>query len=131
MATSEARPRNPHPLTPGEANRLRLNAAAPASRPFDRDRLNLLPGTSIARAAFEALHPLQNLTPEEQVAGTALLFAVHCKRLGLTGQGMWDFAERVLNAPDQPENREANLSVQALKDFVSVRVAGQHGVSIG
>lgn len=102
-----------------------------ASRPFDADRMAMLPIHKVADAALHVLNPMQELSPEEQVAGAAVLFATVCKRVGVTGAGMWDFAERVLNAPIKAETAQGQNTLQALKDFAGLRIAGDERVSVG
>lgn len=102
-----------------------------ASRPFSEDRMKMLPLHTVADAALLVLHPMQEMSPEEQVAGAAVLFATVCKRVGVSGQGMWDFAERVLNAPIKAETRQGQNTLMALRDFAGLRIAGDDGVSIG
>lgn len=101
-----------------------------ASTPFDLDRLHMLPLSGIADATMATLHPIQTLSPEEQMAGAAVLFATVCKRVGVSGQDMWEFAERVLTYPPKPEDRVAQNTMRAIRDFAGLRIKGDERVTV-
>lgn len=100
----------------------------PADSPFDYGTMTQLPRQKVADAAWTALDALQKLSPEEQLAGAALLFAVMCKRTGVDPHDIHEMALRVYR-PD-PLHRRANASLEALRDYVGLRVKGDRGVSI-
>lgn len=100
----------------------------PVARPFDYHRMTLLPRIKAADAAHAALDPLQQLSPEEMVMGSALLFATLTKRCGLDAGELYAMATRVLAA--EPFHKRANDSLQSLQDFAGLRIKGEHNVSI-
>lgn len=95
------------------------------SAPLNRDKLFMMPRDEAARLAFEALHPLQNLKPEEMMAGLAVLFATVCQRVGQPADEMHALGLKVLEAPAE-HHYKTNSMLQTLKDFAGLRVAGQN-----
>lgn len=96
---------------------------------FDKDALSMLARETAADAAHEALFPLQHRPPAEIVAGAAVLFAAICHRVGLDPQETHAVGMKMLR--DQDHHRGANNSLQSLRDFAGIRIAGDRDVSIG
>ena len=82
---------------------------------LNTDRLAMLPRDRAAAVAHQVLNPISTLTPEEQMAGAAVLFYVLCHRNGLTGADMHSMAERMIRP--QPFHRKGNVQIEALQDF--------------
>ena len=102
-------------------------------RPFDRERYLMLPRDAVAHMAHRALQPLNRMESEPLVAAIAMIFAVLCKRTGMSPQEAHDIALRQL--VDEPHHTKANLQVQALRDFAGIqangeKIGGSDGVSI-
>lgn len=102
------------------------------SRPLDKDRLAMIPRHKAANAAHEALFPIQSKTPEEMVAGAAVLFATICDRCRLDPEEMVRIARRILRDPDGQlgGDKRNNDSLQSLRDFAGIRIMGERHVSI-
>jgi len=94
------------------------------SKPFEKHRMLTLSRNKVADAANLALFQLQDKTPEEQLAGAALLFAVLCEKTGTDPEAAHTMAQRILRAPDEGDFRTGN-NLQALRDFASIFVAGK------
>lgn len=98
------------------------------TEPFSRDRFMMLPRQLGAEAAYEVLHPIQSLSPEQMVMGVAILFAAVCSRIGLEPHEAYCTGLKVLHA-DDPMSR-TNATLQSLRDFAGLRIAGDQSVSI-
>lgn len=94
------------------------------SRPLDKDKLYLIERETALRKASEMLDRVQNDSPEEVVAGAALVFALVCARLRLDPHDMHTFAKRVME--DQRFHLKANSAMQSLKDYAGLRLGGEH-----
>lgn len=93
---------------------------------LQRDSLFAIPRLKAAEAAFEALHPVQNLRPEPMVAGVAVLFAALCHRVGLEPQEVHSLGLKILYA-DDPFSRTNDI-LQSLRDFAGIRIKGDETV---
>lgn len=93
-------------------------------QPFEKWRLQHLSRNKSADAAHLALYQLQDKSPEEMVMGAAVLFTTLAMKVGMDPQELHTIAMRVLSAPDEGDFRTGN-SLQALRDFASIRVAGK------
>ncbi len=98
-------------------------------RVLDKTKLMMIPRDHAARAAHLALYQLQDETPEEIVAGAALMFTVVCAKCNVDPASMVEMARRILSAPDEGDHVTGN-SLQVLKDFISGRVMARD-VSLG
>lgn len=96
---------------------------------LDRDHLMMIPRGLAAQRALEALHPIQNGTPHEMVAGVAVLFATLCSRVGLDPEEMHALGLKLLR--DEDHHKQTNDALQSLRDFAGIRVKGDRDVSIG
>lgn len=99
-----------------------------ASRPLDRDKLNMLDRQLAADIAFTALHPIQDKDPEEIVMGSAVLFAAICRRCSVDAGEMYAKATTVLR--EDPFHKRTNDALQSLQDFAALRVLGDADVGI-
>jgi hypothetical protein len=97
-------------------------------RPLNRDKLHMLSRDHVAPIAFEALHPIQDYTQEEMVAGVALLFATICERVRLDPEELHRIGARMLK--DQPAHLKTNAAVQSLRDFAGIKIAGEDRVVV-
>lgn len=93
------------------------------SRALDRDRLGMFPRDEAVRLAHEALFPINKGDPEAMVAGIGVLFAAVCSRVGLDPQEVHQQSMRRLR--DQQHHDKSNKSLQSLRDFAGLRIAGQ------
>lgn len=93
------------------------------SRPLDKDKLSMIPREDAVTSAHLALDTLQRLTPEEMVAGMAVLYAAVCSRLMLDPHDMHTLGTRMLT--HQAHHDKANKALQSLRDFAGLRIAGQ------
>lgn len=93
------------------------------SRPLDKDRLYMLPREDAITAAHLALDTLQRLSPEEMMAGMAVLFYSTCNRCGVDPADMHTMGRRVVT--HQAHHDKANKALQSLRDFAGLRIAGQ------
>jgi hypothetical protein len=101
------------------------------SRPLNKDRLMMFPRAWAARAAHEALFPIQDMQPEEMVAGVALLFAAVASRCQLDPSELHKMGMKMLRAPTQQGgDRGTNGLIQSLQDFAGIRIMGEPDVSI-
>jgi hypothetical protein len=91
-------------------------------RPFSRDRLMVTNRDNAARVAFGALDRIQQDTPEEAMAGAALLFVALCKRCGLTGNEAYELGDRMLQP--QAFHDKANMHMETIRDFAGMRIMG-------
>lgn len=82
---------------------------------LNTDKLSMIQRERAASAAHLALNAIQTLTPEEQMAGVAILFFVLCNRNGLTGSSMHDMGDKLIRP--NPFHRSANVQIEALQDF--------------
>jgi hypothetical protein len=101
------------------------HALTPIARPLDRDKLFMLSRGTAADAAQLALFQLQMLSPEECMAGAAVLFAVLAKRCGIDPQELHEMGRRVLMAPTDGDVPATN-SLEALRDFAGLRLMGDN-----
>lgn len=88
----------------------------------------MMPRGVAADTAHEALFPIQHRRPTEMVAGVAVLFATICARTGLDPQELHTLGSKMLR--DQEFHRAVNDSLQSLRDFAGIRIAGDKDVSI-
>jgi len=97
-------------------------------KPLNRDALFTLSRETAAEVAHEALFPVQSRRPHEMVAGVAVLFAAICTRCGLDPQEVHTLGSRML----RPEkfHKKANDSLQSLRDFAGIHIAGETDVTI-
>lgn len=93
------------------------------SRPLDRDRLSMVSRDVAVRDAHRCLDPVQNGTPEEMVAAVSLLFATVMNRVGIDPQQGHGLGLRLLK--HQQHHEKTNKSLQSLRDFAGLRIAGQ------
>lgn len=93
-------------------------------RPLEEFRLKMLSRQKAANAANLALFQLQDLTPEEQVAGAAVLFWVLAKKTGLDPETLHTMAGRIVNEPVEGDTT-TNNAVHSLRDFLDIRVMGR------
>jgi hypothetical protein len=98
-------------------------------RPINRDRLLMIPRDQAAVAAHALLHPVQGLTPEQQVAGAAVLFAAICARIGEDPQALYQLGNRILR--DENFHVKGNVQMQVLRDYAGIVIKGDRNVSIG
>lgn len=87
----------------------------------------MTPRDDAASAAFQALDGLQRFTPEEQLAGAALLFSALRTRCGLDPFDLSQLGDRLL-APEAFHDK-ANWQLEALRDYAGLRIAGDPNVS--
>lgn len=100
-----------------------------APRPFDRDALYVqTKRNTAADVAHEALFPIQSRPPHEMVAGVAVLFSAICNRVGLDPQDVHGLGMRMLR--DEDFHTKTNASLQSLRDFAGIHIAGDPDVSI-
>jgi hypothetical protein len=95
----------------------------PTQTPLDKDRLSMVPRHQAADAAHLALFGIQDERPEVQLLGISVLFAAFCHRCQLDPELMHHVGRKVLR--DDQFHRQANDSLQSLKDFAGLRVMGQ------
>lgn len=93
------------------------------SRPLDKDKLFMIPRSDAVVGAHEALHPVQHMSPEQMMAGVAVLFFATVNRTGLDPEDMYKLGARLL--ADQEHHDKTNKLVQSLRDFAGLRVLGQ------
>lgn len=98
-------------------------------RSLDRDRLMMLPRSLAANAANLGLFQLQDETPEEIMAGCAVMFTAMCRRCRMDPQDMVSMANWILNAPDEGDHVTGN-SLDVLRDFIGGRLMNET-VTIG
>lgn len=102
-----------------------------ASRPLNKDWLGMVHRNHAARAAHEALFPIQGEHPEIMVLGVATLFAAVASRCNLDPQELHHMGLKVLREPAQVGgDKRTNDVLQSLKDFAGVRIMGEHDVSV-
>lgn len=94
------------------------------ARPLDKLKLSQLARNTAADAAQLCLFQIQDLSPEEMMMGSALLFAVMASRAGIDPEELHTMATRLLKAPDGGDHYTAG-SLQSLRDFASIRVMGK------
>lgn len=82
---------------------------------LNRDRLFMITREKAATAAFALLDRIQDLSPEEQVAGMSVLFFAVCQRNGITGAEAHDLGEKLLRP--QKFHRVANIQLETIQDF--------------
>lgn len=87
--------------------------------PFSRDRLMLIPRGEAAKMGFQVLHEVQQQSPEVQVAGVAVLFAVFCARHGLDPQEIHGLGRKLIEP--EPFHDQANVHIEAMQDFARLR----------
>lgn len=98
-------------------------------RALDRDKLFMASRRGACRVAHEALHPIQETTPEELVMGVAVLFTALCRRCGVDPSEAHATAVRMLDLPAEGD-RGVDTHIQVLRDFIGARVMGKE-VTIG
>lgn len=92
------------------------------SRPFDFDRMGMLPRAEVAHAALLTMHQLQvREDPEEIVLGIATCFAAICQRARVDPAEVYAMAVKVLDAEGDGDHVTSN-ALQSLKDFVAGKV---------
>jgi hypothetical protein len=96
------------------------------SRPFDRDRLNLVARDDSMRVAMDLLDRIQKQDPELAMAGTAIMFAAFVRRLKLSPQDTYELGLKLLEP--QQFHRKANIVGEVLRDFAGIRMAGDRNV---
>lgn len=94
------------------------------SRPFDRDKFHMVPRIQAAAAAQLALFQVQDEEPEVMALGVAVLFAALSARTGMDPHDLFTAGHRVLHGHDFGD-RKTNDSLQSLRDFAGLRVAGK------
>ncbi len=94
------------------------------ARPLDRTKLVMVPRLDAARAAFEALHPVQSIEPERMLLGVATLFATLCYRCQVEPQQLHEMGLKVLKQPFDGDTK-TGATLEALRDFAGIRVMGQ------
>ena len=99
-----------------------------AQRPFSSDRLAMVNRMAAVDAANLALSAVQDLPPEEMVAGIAILFAATMQRTQQDPFACHVMARRLMR--DVEQFHRTNSAVQSLLDFVGLRVVGDPNVSI-
>lgn len=103
--------------------------ARPAEAPFDYHTMMQLPRQQIADAAHLALDRIQNLSPEEQVAGVATLFACIAERCQMNANELFLMGQRVM-AREEDFHKRTNDSLAALRNYAALRIKGDANVSI-
>lgn len=94
------------------------------AQPLDKLKLSQLPRDAAANAAQLCLFQIQDMTPEEMMMGSALLFTVLCERAGMDPETAYNMSKAVLKAKDEGDHTTSN-SLQSLRDFASIRVMGK------
>jgi hypothetical protein len=91
-------------------------------RPFSKDRLMMVPRDEAAKCGMALLDKVQQETPEIAMAGTVILFAMWCRRLGLDPFEMHQLGVRMLEPQDF--HQKGNIHIEVLRDFAGIRMAG-------
>lgn len=97
-------------------------------RPFSRDRLMMVSRDEAARVAMLALTPIQDESPEHAMAAAALLFAVWCKRLSMSGHEAYQLGSKLLTP--QQFHQKGNITMETLRDFAGIRMAADDRVEL-
>lgn len=96
--------------------------------PVDRDRLLMVDRGEAADGAQLALFQIQDLKPDVALASVAVLFAVLTAGTGTNPEEAYHLGRKVLT--DQDFHDRANKSLQSLRDFAGIRMAGREDVSV-
>lgn len=94
------------------------------ARPLDKLKLSQIARDKAASAAQLCLFQIQDMSPEEMMMGSAILFAVLANRAGIDPEELHTMASRLLCAPDEGDH-VTSASLEALRDFGSIRVMGK------
>jgi hypothetical protein len=91
--------------------------------PFNRDKLMLLTRDTTAVDVHIILDPINQLPPERQLAASAMLFYVLCKRFNQDAADMHSLAFKML----RPErfHKKGNAQVEALIAYADLHNTGQ------
>jgi hypothetical protein len=92
------------------------------ARPFDKDRLALVPRDHVMKGAFGLLDRVQRETPEVGLAATAVMFAAFCQRLKLSPAEMHTMGLKMM----RPEEFHAkgNMWQDTIQEFAGIKIAG-------
>lgn len=93
------------------------------SRPISRDALFMLPRDRTVANAHQLLRPVNMLQPEEMVGAIAVLFSAICSRVQLDPEEVHKLGMKLLR--DQQHHDKTNKSLQSMRDFAGMRIAGQ------
>lgn len=91
-------------------------------RPFDRDRMHLLPRDTIMTGSFKVLSAIQNEPAEVQAAAVATAFAILADKLRLEPREMHHMGQRIAR-PEQ-FHQKANCQAEALDDLLGMKITG-------
>lgn len=80
---------------------------------LDLDRLGNIPVREAARATMAVIDRLQDLTPEQQMAGITACFTLACEHYGINPQDMFTYSNNIMHHADgrRPE-------FQAVRQFM-------------
>lgn len=91
-------------------------------KPFDRDRLLMLPRDRAAVVAHQALDPIQTLQSHEQLAAIAVLFATFTKRYGYDPEDAYQYGIKLLSR--ERFHHKGNSQMEALEEFAGLSKQG-------
>lgn len=94
------------------------------ARPLDKLKLSQIGRDKAASAAHLCLFQIQDMSPEEMMMGSAVLFATLVSRAGMDPEELFNMANRLLKAPDEGDHYTGG-SLEALRDFGNIRVMGR------
>lgn len=88
---------------------------------IDRDKLLTLSRDRAAELGHLLLEPLRVATPEEYLAGVAVVFAAMANRYGQGAEELYQYGLKILTAPT-PHHTKGNALVDSLRDFADLKV---------
>lgn len=93
-----------------------INTDHRLSTRLDADTLHSIPRDKMAADALLLMDGLRNHSGEEQMAATAVLFAVFCRRFNQSPQDLYEMGKRIINT-EEAFHDKGNQLVETLKDF--------------
>lgn len=95
--------------------------ATELSTRIDPTQLHMVSRDRVAGAVHALLHGAHSDKGEVILAASAVLFVVMAERYGLNAEDLYHLGRKVLYA-DEPHHDKANVQLEALRDFATLRV---------
>lgn len=99
------------------------------THPVDRDRLLMVDRGAAADGAQLALFQIQDLRPDVALAAVSVLFATLTAGTGTNPEEAFHLGRKIITADEDFHDR-TNKSLQSLRDFAGIRLAGREDVVV-